>query len=1353
VVYRIFLSSPSDVTPERAAVRRAVDRINAERAPEDWLETVQWEEHHYTADSTFQDQIPSAAACDVVLVILWRGLGSPLPKGYRRPDGTLPTGTEYEFEEALDTALNNSDRVPSLFVFRRGGEIWHPESQREESQRQYDMLERFWTKWFRNEEGHFVAAFNWFDDTDDFELRAEAALRGWLRDREGARDWGGVPYKGLAAFDIEDAPIFFGRRDEVARARARFLANAKRGHRALFVLGPSGSGKSSILRAGLLPQLTKLGGNKDLVRLDRFGIATPSGLAGGGDPFLGLAKAFLEPGALGAALREGDFATAEDLAEILKTDGASRVAPIRAALRRAQDGGGAQGFVLVLDQFEEIFAWPEPLIAGFAEALRALTAETDVFLVCAMRAEFQSKLADHPALNAMANPPPVAGSDAPIPTLHIQPPNAADSREMIRGPARKAGLTFEGATADYPDLAARIEAETGPDSLPALQFLLRELYEMRQDTTLTHAAFDRLGGIAGVMARRGEGVMAQLSAKQRAGFPALVRLLVDTRSFNQVAVARSCPHETLAGDPVLAALAKALGDARLLVSDAHGVRLAHESLIAGWGQLRSIVDDERRYFALREYLVAVYRRFEAARETSARAARQVLLRGLPLTEALSLRAVWGDAPLAAVAAGLPDFIARSRRARLYRLLRAGAVALAGCAAVAGFVWTLSQLETERGLIAGRNALEAGQYDEAVAAALAGLDRAPGVESLSFAAEVLREVGIGRLDLSPDASIQAIAPATADGTGGFVTLDREGRVIGSGAARSLTLDAAVLSSVTGMAQLADGRLVLIARSGDLGEVGPDGSVRWLELPIGPVTRAGQWAGWIGPSGSVFALADGGPDPSAAVRCPAERACALQRPLPAGSLALGYSADGQRLAVALQGGGLVMVGPGEDRDQAVIPDLTPISVAVLGEDRVVAGQADGQAFFVENGRAVPLPLRASGQVFAAQPLIRDPTGTRIAVRCGPQVICAGPPEGPVRLHFPAQADLLDLVWSDARGGLASTAFSGQAVYWSAQAVSGFGLPQGMGEAITALAVGDAAMPGLIVGDRSGGVSRLSADGRRVWQHDVDATEITSVALGSDGQAAAATSFGAFAVFDREGDMAVCSAPEQLQRVAIGPDGRAYATSSRALYRHEPGARCARLGLLAGDDLETLGGLVVTERGAVLTSRSDGAVTAWAGTGDDDWTAQTFASLTDSASALSLAVSPDGRWLATTRSDDTIALYPADDGGRAVQVAMPPGESKTVAFAPDGRHLAVLGASDWLRVLRFDPDSGATSVLVDLPIGVPGALLAAGAARQTGWIAWADADHLVLGTAAGDLVALPVTAEAIDDRLRDTATRLTP
>src|SRR5215813_6761641 len=172
----IFVSSPKDVAPERGRVQAVTAKLNREYEGLVRFETVLWEEHFYTADKSFQPQIPQAIASDIVVSIFWTRIGTELPAGSpQMPNGKpYPSGTAYELLTALEAS--KAKGVPDVYVFRKTADATLPmadAARRRQAQTQADALEAFWSEWFRSDRGEFKAAFQNFLSTDAFEQQVE----------------------------------------------------------------------------------------------------------------------------------------------------------------------------------------------------------------------------------------------------------------------------------------------------------------------------------------------------------------------------------------------------------------------------------------------------------------------------------------------------------------------------------------------------------------------------------------------------------------------------------------------------------------------------------------------------------------------------------------------------------------------------------------------------------------------------------------------------------------------------------------------------------------------------------------------------------------------------------------------------------------------------------------------------------------------------------------------------------------------------------------------------------------------------------------------------------------------------
>src|SRR5262249_21640918 len=145
----IFVSSPSDVAPERGRVQAVTAKLNREYEGLVRFDTVLWEEHFYTAEKSFQPQIRDAVASDVVLSIFWMRIGTELPTGFpRMANGKpYPSGTAYELVTALDAS--KAKGVPDVYVFRKTADATLPladAERRRQVQTQLDALEAFWSE-------------------------------------------------------------------------------------------------------------------------------------------------------------------------------------------------------------------------------------------------------------------------------------------------------------------------------------------------------------------------------------------------------------------------------------------------------------------------------------------------------------------------------------------------------------------------------------------------------------------------------------------------------------------------------------------------------------------------------------------------------------------------------------------------------------------------------------------------------------------------------------------------------------------------------------------------------------------------------------------------------------------------------------------------------------------------------------------------------------------------------------------------------------------------------------------------------------------------------------------------------
>jgi tetratricopeptide (TPR) repeat protein len=675
---KIFVSSPGDVMAERQRLQRVVDRLNGRLSGALKFRLVRWEEGFYKSHDTFQAQIEQAAACDIVLSVFWTRLGTELPADFneRLPDGRpYPSGTAYEVLSALEAAREKA--LPDVYVFRKTQRPLYPDPENETEtqvfESQLKRLRAFWEEWFRNRSSQFRAAFNSFGGTDEFEVQAENLLLEWLGNNGGLGrnvrwriEERGSPFRGLLPFEAENSEVFFGRGVEIERGRERLVDAASRNAPFLLLLGASGSGKSSLARAGLIPRVTAPGvvEGVDLWRVARLTVGL-----GNSDPLIGLAAALLQPEAL-PELASTPNATPEGIATQLALGGEPAVGLVRWALEAAGERARKQDgydrpvearLILLVDQFEGHFtgAAPTERWEAFVAALDALVRSGLVWAIATLRSTEYALLQGNPVLLKLKED----GA-----SLDLTAPDPVALAEAICAPAEAAGLAFERdkISGQSLDQILRIDA-SGADALPLLQFTLQHLFEAREDRagtpTLTLDAYRKLGGIEGAIAAEAERAVSGLPDQTQGQLPWLLRQLVRTgRGKGESAVVlneMTLDEAALAARPGARVLIDALVEARVLVLDSGGEtgprrgRLAHEAVLRSWERARSFVESNARYFQQSDQLQTALDRWIADNKS-----REFLLRGTPLSVAEDLLRTNSED----LTPQTRDFVGNSRRA-------------------------------------------------------------------------------------------------------------------------------------------------------------------------------------------------------------------------------------------------------------------------------------------------------------------------------------------------------------------------------------------------------------------------------------------------------------------------------------------------------------------------------------------------------------------------------------------------------------------------------------------------------------------------------------------------------------------
>jgi WD40 repeat protein len=681
---RIFISSPGDVPAERLRAALIIDKLAQDYSRFFEIEAYRWESEPMLASGTFQDLIDPPSRHDIVVLILWSRLGTPLPektplREYRGIDDRAPvTGTEWEFEDALRAARQGG--APDILAFRNTSPApieTHDLAAQARSLAQLSALNEFWSRHFADR-GVFLAAYDGYRTIEEFAQRLEESLRKLLDRRiktlgpdvgEELPLWLTTPFRGLEPYEFAHAAIYFGRDALVSRAVEVLAARARAGTAFLLISGASGSGKSSLVQAGVVPRLMRPQRIEGAAFVRRL-TYRPSD--GGDDVITGLVQALTRStGEAGVGLPEllGPGQNVETLAAALRAAPDQPDFIFGGALGRVGEALGAKGhilsvekakLVLVIDQLEELFTVAvvdNEQRRLFARLLAGLARSGDVWICATIRADFWHRIAEVPELSALCE------GDG---RLDVAAPSPAEMTEMIRRPAEAAGLLFE----EHREQGVRLDsviaerAATAPGVLPLLSFTLEELYATdvgkRGARTLTFATYESLGGLEGAIATRADDTIGRLPATAQAALPRVLRALATVSpGSDQVAVSRAASLDSFPSvSPAREALDALIG-ARLVIASGEGtapvVRLAHEALLSRWELARRQMATDRRDLETRMLVENQQARHAATDHT--REKRQLLLRSPDLTVAVDLSKRWGDE----LPARLRDFIAESLR--------------------------------------------------------------------------------------------------------------------------------------------------------------------------------------------------------------------------------------------------------------------------------------------------------------------------------------------------------------------------------------------------------------------------------------------------------------------------------------------------------------------------------------------------------------------------------------------------------------------------------------------------------------------------------------------------------------------
>ncbi len=413
---------------------------------------------------------------------------------------------------------------------------------------------------------------------------------------------GPPPFKGLQFFDEADAGIFFGRQALTSRLVGYLSEMAARSsgekmdkpYFVLAVVGASGSGKSSVVRAGLVPVLKRI-----------------TSLPDGQQPPQGSAGWFYH----------------------IFTPTAHPLESLAGGLSR--DAGPAAKRLLVIDQFEELFTLcrSEDERVAFLDQLMSASVGGDVRVVIVLRADFYAHCARYPRLREALSARQV----------FIGPMSAAELRQAIEEPARLGGWEIAPGLVDLilRDVGASQEHPPEPGALPLLEHALLETWERRRGRTLTLQGYADAGGVQGAIAHTAESVFLKLTPEQQALARRIFLRLTELGEGTQDTRRRAAISELVSstGEALeVESLLKELADARLITLSEGVAEVAHEALIREWPLLRAWLSEDRESLRLHRRLAAAAQDWENLSRDGG-----VLYRGAPLAQALEWVAQPGHA--------------------------------------------------------------------------------------------------------------------------------------------------------------------------------------------------------------------------------------------------------------------------------------------------------------------------------------------------------------------------------------------------------------------------------------------------------------------------------------------------------------------------------------------------------------------------------------------------------------------------------------------------------------------------------------------------------------------------------------
>ena len=419
------------------------------------------------------------------------------------------------------------------------------------------------------------------------------------------------PYKGLKTFNAKDKDLFFGRERLISK-----LIQAVNQSNFVLVLGASGSGKSSVVRAGVIPQIEAL----SATTCQTF-LFTPNR-----DPFVTLHRSLLNP--------EADIFTESEVEFVLQgnSDTLTKTAEVFKTKHPQSQ------CLIFIDQFEELFTLCPNLatrgnfIQGLINLVQA--SNNSIKLILAMRSDFLQELATYPQFARIAEK-----------NIHlVADMEEGKLRQAIEKPAAKHGVVFESGLVS--EIIRDVQGQAG--SLPLLQYTLNLLWQNDDlsDRELNIVTYRQLGGVTGALQKHVNEIYQQLSPEQQLSTKQILLRLVDVVALEQSEIMRTAVSKRAYKSEFTdrqAETVNLLVNKSLLVSDdlkqegQSTVEIAHEALLSSWVELKDWISDARDTIALNNRLAEDAARWQELRNQNSPMVNDELWGGSKLEKAIELR--------------------------------------------------------------------------------------------------------------------------------------------------------------------------------------------------------------------------------------------------------------------------------------------------------------------------------------------------------------------------------------------------------------------------------------------------------------------------------------------------------------------------------------------------------------------------------------------------------------------------------------------------------------------------------------------------------------------------------------------